>query len=231
MNFCKEFIASCLLFILMVLPIKLLAKSEIPLGDAYHGAKCVAAVGDFAVQVPGAPQAVGDGLREMLQTALFESNYFTVVDRMDSTGISAELLLSDSFMADPDALLQQEQMLPAEVLIYATLVFLEGGGAGVRVKIPWMPLSLGGAYYKAKATVELRAVDSSTGRVIAVSTINSTAESGKGSLGTTLFGIAMPVELEMFKNTPLELCIRDTIYRGVISLCKQIPTKFFRDTQ
>lgn len=201
---------------------------KIPLGDKYSGPKCVIAIGDFAVQVPGAPPQIGNGLREMLQTALFESNYFIVVDRMDTAGISAEQLLSDSFMANPDAILQQGKMDPAEVMVYGTLIALEGGGGGLRIKIPWMPINLGGTHYEAKATVELRVVDSATSRVIAVSRVDSTAESGKGSFGTTLKGIDIPVELEMFKNTPLELCIRDSIYRAIINLLQDMPANLFR---
>lgn len=228
MSIYKNITIFLFLIIFSMLSEKTWAEVNIPLGDKYSGPKCVIAVGDFAVQVPGAPQEIGNGLREMLQTALFESNYFIVVDRMDTAGISAEQLLSDSFMANPDAILQQGQMNPAEVLVYGTLITLEGGGAGLRVKIPWMPLNLGGTYYEAKVTVELRVVDSATSRVIAVSKVDGTADSGKGSLGTTFKGIELPVELEMFKNTPLELCIRDSIYRAIINLLQDMPANHFK---
>ena len=200
----------------------------VPIGREYQGPKCVITVADFALQVPGAPQEIGDGLREMLQTALFESNYFIVVDRLDSGGISAEQLLSDSFMADADAILQQGMMDPAEVLIYGTLISLEGGGAGLRVKMPWMPLNAGGKYYKAKASVELRAVDSASGRVVAAATVDSSAKSTQGELGGTFGGIDLPAELELFRNTPLELCIRDCIYRGVLDIVQKIPKELYR---
>jgi len=200
----------------------------IPLGKTYGGPKCAVTVADFAVQVPGAPQKIGDGLREMLQTALFESNYFTIVDRQDTKGISAEQLLAKSFMANADAILAQGgQMVPAEVLVYGTITNLEGGGHGLRLKMPWLPLSLGGTHYQAKVTIELRAVDAASGKVIAAAQSTSTATSGKGSFGTTFTGIDLPVELEMFANTPLELCIRDSIYRCVIKLCQTIPARYF----
>src|SRR3990172_8615623 len=108
-------------------------------------------------------------------------------------------------MADPDAVLQQGKMDPAEVLIYGTLISLEGGGAGLRVKMPWMPLNAGGKYYKAKAVVELRAVDAATGRIVSEATVDSSAKSGQGALGATFSGMDLPAELELFRNTPLEL--------------------------
>ncbi len=203
-------------------------ESVIPIGKDYQGPKCAAAVGDFALQIQGAPKAVGDGLREMLMTALFESNYFNVLDRIDTGGISAEQLLSDSFMADADSIIDDPGMIPAEVMIYGTLISVKGGGAGLRVKIPWAPLTLGGKYHEAKVIVEIRAIDNATGRIIFADLIEGTATSAGGSVGTVLKGIPLPVELEMFENTPLELCIRDSILRGVISLCGNIPREYLK---
>ena len=97
------------------------AADEIPMGPAYQGPKAMISVGDFTVQARGAPQEIGDGLREMLQTALFESNYFILVDRIDPCGISAEQFLSKSFMANADAILKQEKMEPAETVSYTHL--------------------------------------------------------------------------------------------------------------
>lgn len=195
---------------------------------SYQGPKCTLTVSDFAVEIPGAPQEIGDGLREMLQTALFQSNHFIVVDRQDVPSISAEQLLSDSFMADADAILLTGKMNPAEVLIYGSLVDLTGGGAGLRARMPWMPLTVGGSYANAEATILIRAVDAASGRVLAVSTVESSATSTRGSIGTTFRGIDMPIELEMFRNTPIELCIRDTIYRAVIDLTREIPPDYFK---
>jgi len=201
---------------------------EMAMGAAYEGPKCVIAVGDFTVQARGAPREVGDGLREMLQTALFESNRFVVVDRSDVAGISAEQLLSDSFMADPDAILQQGRMLPAEVLVYGAITALEGGGLGLRVKIPSAPARLGGSCHKAKVTIDVRVVDSASGRVIASQAVEGTALSGGGMVGTTARDTGLPTSLEMLQNTPLELAIRDCIHRAVIELCKSIPQSLFR---
>lgn len=205
-----------------------LAKEEIPIGPSYQGPKCIIAVGDFNVKAIGAPQEIGDGLREMLQTALFESNYFFVVDRLDTAGISAEQLLSESFISNPDVILQQGQMHPAEVLVYGALTTLEGGGLGLRLKLPGAPVKLGGTYHKAKVTIDIRVVDSASGRVIASRSICGTALSGRCMAGTILSETCLPFTLEIFKNTPLELAIRDCIYRAVISLCKTIPQPLFR---
>ena len=200
----------------------------IPIGKAYNGPKCVIAVGNFGVRVKGAPSELGDGLREMLMTALFESNYFVVVDRIDMKGLTAEQLLSDSFMSNPAAILQQGQMRPAELMIYGAIVAAEAGGAGLRVKIPWIPMKIGGKHHTAKVTINLRVVDSASSEVIATHSIEGKAYSGSGMVGASLGGPDIPVSLEAVKNTPVELAIRDCIYRSIITLCQTIPKSFFR---
>jgi len=130
-----------------------LESSEIPLGEKYHGPKCVIAVGDFGVRLKGAPEDLGDGLREMLMTALFESNHFVVVDRMDMGGLTAEQLLSSSFMANPDAILNEGEMRPAELMVYGAIIAAEAGGGGLRVKFPWVPMKVRGKHHHAKVMI------------------------------------------------------------------------------
>jgi len=49
--------------------------------ERYDGPKARIAVGDFQVKAAGATIEIGDGLREMLLTALFNSNRFIVLER------------------------------------------------------------------------------------------------------------------------------------------------------
>jgi curli biogenesis system outer membrane secretion channel CsgG len=208
-------------------PVFLVAE-DIPMGPDYQGPKCMIAVGDFTVRVLGAPLQIGDGLREMLQTALFESNHFIVMDRSDPAGISAEKLLSESFLSNPDAILQQGQMRPAEVLVYGAVTSLEGKGFGLRLKAPGTPIKLGGVCHEANVAMELHLVDSASGKLIAAQSVKGTALSGRGMLGTARHGTLLPLKLEIFQNTPLELAIRDCIYRAVINLCKMTPPYLFK---
>ncbi len=217
------------LICMTLLPYTLLAQAnEENFEFNYQGPKCVLTVGDFGVRLKGAPENLGDGLREMLMTALFESNYFVVVDRMDMKGLTAEQLLSDSFMSNPDAILSQGQMHPAELLVYGAIVAAEAGGGGARIKLPWIPMKVGGKHHLAKITINLRVVDSASGEVVATHFIDGTAHSGGASVGASVSGYDIPVSLEAVKNTPVELAIRDCIYRSVIKLCETIPKSFFK---
>src|SRR6056297_1867449 len=57
---------------------------------SYQGPRANIAVGDFMVKARGATMHIGDGLREMLESALFESLRFNVLDRLDPEGLKAE---------------------------------------------------------------------------------------------------------------------------------------------
>ncbi len=91
----------------------------------YAGPRGNIAVGDFQVKARGATRYIGDGLREMLETALFESQRFNVLDRLDPRGLTAEQTLSYSKMAAPGTEKLGRQMGVAEILIYGAVTEFE----------------------------------------------------------------------------------------------------------
>ena len=76
--------------------------------------------------------------------------------------------------------------------------------------------------------IDIRVVDAASGRLVAARRIAGSAASGQAVVGTKLGGTEMPVSLGAYKNTPMELAIRDCIYRAVIYVCNGLPRKYFR---
>jgi len=201
---------------------------SIPIGPSYHGPKSRITVKSFTIAMKNAPQELADGFKDMLETALFESNYFQVIDRDDVSGMSAEQLLSDEILKNPDAILKQKKVLPADILIYGAVTDFEGGGWGVVFKIPGAPVTTGGAYRKTRIRMQIRAVDAASGKVLFSDEIEGTAYGTMGMVGTVVSDIELPVQLTAIKNTPMELAVRDCIYRVVMKLCSAIPRSYFR---
>ncbi len=202
--------------------------STIPIGQSYHGPKSRAAIKSFVIAMKGAPPDIANGFKDMLETALFESNYFEVIDRADTSGLSAEQLLSDEILENPDAIINQKRATPADILIYGAVTDLEGGGWGIVFKIPGSPVVTGGAYRKTRISIEIRAVDSSTGDIIFAEKVHGTAYGGMGIAGASFGAGELPVELTMIRNTPMELAVRDCLYRTVLHLCRKIPRYYFK---
>lgn len=198
----------------------------------YNGPRANIAVGDFTVKARGATNYIGDGLREMLQSALFESNRFYVLDRLDPEGMAAEQQLSYSAMANPDAPKLGAQMDVAELLFYGTVTEFEAeaAGAGLNASAPNVPATGSVGTKTAHMAIDIRVVDAATGRLVAARRISGSAGSYKAVAGTTLFeGLeTMPVSLGVYKNTSMELAIRDCIYRSVIYAVYNLPAQYFK---
>ena len=214
---------------------------------SYTGPKANIAVGGFTVKARGAAQYIGDGMREMLETALFESLRFNVIDRPDVKGMTAKQMLSSFKMARPGSKKLGTQMDAAELLIYGTVTEFEAeaSGAGLEANLPSTQDSASAqtasGYIKRKnahMAIDIRVVDAASGRLVAARRISGTAAFGMASVSASAEGnlsdddikhkIQTPLRLRVFKNTPMEMAIRDCIYRAVIYSCYAIPKSYFR---
>jgi curli biogenesis system outer membrane secretion channel CsgG len=224
-------------------------EQEVPkhLDMSYAGPRANIAVGDFAVKARGATTYIGDGLREMLETALFESLRFNVLDRLDPKGLTAEQMLSYSKMARKDSKKLGRQMDVAELMIYGTVTEFEAeaSGAGLKADLPstWDSATVQTASGSVKGknahmAIDIRVVDTASGRLVAARRISGSAASGMATVGSNIEGtvssdsikhkIQTPLSLGVYKNTPMELAIRDCIYRAVIYSCDAVPPKYFK---
>lgn len=213
----------------------------------YQGPRANIAVGDFRVKARGGTQYIGDGLREMLATALFESLRFNVLDRLDPKGLTAEQKLSYSKMAAAGSPKLGRQMEVAELMMYGTVTEFESeaAGAGLKADVPttWDSAqikagsgSLRGK--KAHMAIDVRVVDVASGRLVAARRIAGSAASYMATFGLDFEGrvsshgrkhrLRTPASLGAFKNTPMELAIRDCIYRSVIYATQSVPQQYFK---
>jgi curli biogenesis system outer membrane secretion channel CsgG len=197
----------------------------------YEGPRANVAVSDFTVKASGAGQFIGDGLREMLTTALFESLRFNVAKRQDLETMTAEQRLSYSKMAAPGSPKLGGQMAVAELLVSGTVTEFEAeaSGAGVRGEMHRLPAEAAVEGKKAHVAIDIEVVDAATGFVVAARRIQGSAGSAKATAGSIAGGglTEMPFSLGVFRNTPVELAIRDCIYRAVIYLTDAVPPKYF----
>jgi curli biogenesis system outer membrane secretion channel CsgG len=198
----------------------------------YNGPKANIAVGDFTVKARGSSRYIGDGLREMLQTSLFESLRFNVLDRLDTQGMAAEQKLSYSKMAKRGSAKLGAQMEVAELLFYGTVTEFEAeaSGAGLKAALPGLPASAEVSGKNAHMAIDIRVVDTASGRLVGARRIAGSAASYKAAAGTRIGSGSgtMPISLGAYKNTPMELAIRDCIYRSVIYACKYLPGEYFK---
>jgi curli biogenesis system outer membrane secretion channel CsgG len=193
--------------------------------------KAAIAIGDFQVKAANAGQYVGDGLREMLLTALHGSGRFVVVERMDVKGLAAEQALSRSRMARPGDSVPEGQMDVADVMVYGAVTEFEPEvrGGGLSIGMPNVPLTLGMQAKSAHMAIDIRLVDVATGRVLATGRVAGAAQSTQATIGANLRtrGFNMPATLGGFSNTPMEQAIRECIEKATGYIVQSMPTAYF----
>ncbi len=167
------------------------------------------------------PQALGEGLADMLVTALAQTGCFKVLEREALKEIQEELQMLG---------IQPKQTLKgADFLIIGSITALElnasgMGGGGVVIPLPIGGLGIKAGKSKAHIGLDIRIVRVRDAEILTAKTVEGKSERWKfglgagGLLGTTIAG----GWFEAFKNTPLEEATRDLIARAVTLIINEV---------
>lgn len=199
--------------------------------ERYDGPKARIAVGDFQVKAAGATIEIGDGLREMLLTALFNSNRFIVLERQAVQDVMLEQDLGASGRVRRATAAPIGVLEGAELLVYGVVSEFKMDASGKRIGfgLPRLPFSLGGGVKNAYLAIDLRVVDTGTGRILNATRVEGKAADSDVSIGTRIGGgkTVMPISLGSYQGTSMEKAIRVCIDRAVQHLCRRTPDQFF----
>jgi len=203
----------------------------------YSGPKARIAVADFDVKAAKATGEIGSGLREMLVTALINSNRFSVLERQALSAVMQEQELSSSGAAQPGAGAQRGKIKTADLIITAAVTEFEpqasggragiGGGGGIGSGI--LGGALGGGLNKAHMALDIRIVDTSTSEVLAATREQGQATDIAGGIGIGFLGSwALGGGLSAYANTPMEKAIRSCIIEAVRYISGAIPADYYK---
>lgn len=204
----------------------------------YSGPKARVAVADFDVKAAKATGEIGSGLREMLITALLNSNRFSVLERQALAAVMQEQELSASGAAQAGAGgPQRGKIKTADLIVTAAVTEFEpqasggsagiGGGGGVGSGI--LGGLLGAALNKAHMALDIRIVDTSSSEVLAATRIQGQASDVAGGLMVGFFGSwALGGGLSAYANTPMEKAIRICIIEAVRYISQTIPANYYK---
>jgi len=203
----------------------------------YSGPKARIAVADFDVKAAKATFEIGSGLREMLVTALINSNRFSVVERQALSAVMQEQELSASGAAQPGSGPQRGKIKAADLVVTAAVTEFEpqasggragiGGGGGVGSGI--LGGLLGAALNKAHMALDIRIVDTSTSEVLAATRVQGQASDiAGGVMAGFLGGWGLGGGLSAYSNTPMEKAIRICIIEAVRYISQTIPANYYK---
>ena len=193
--------------------------------EAYDGPKARIAVAVFEDKTSSKglynPE-FGRGMRDMLSTALFQTNRYIVLEREKLKEVKEEKKHRKTTLEIEDA----------DIVIVAAITGFEpkagGGDTNAEVLGPLKSLLGGftGSLNQAYVAMNLRFIDVDTGRIIAATNVEGKATSFSGDVGG--IGGKLSGNLNVFAKGPMEAAIRKMIKAAVNEVVQKTPETYYR---
>lgn len=183
-------------------------------GPPYRGLKHAVAVRDFENEAGWSGQwKLGSNLSLMLETALFDTGRFVLVEREQLEGVLLEQdLAASGRAATQQGVARTGQLRPAKYIASGAVVEIEdaqsGGDTGVRIR--GVRVGLGGR--QGRIAIIAKLIDTSTGEVVASRRIVGTPSGAR--VRVDYAGTDLGVDLAGFSQTPLGQAAQDCINKA-----------------
>ncbi|MBA4386716.1 MAG: hypothetical protein C0404_01975 [Verrucomicrobia bacterium] len=164
---------------------------------------------------------LGNNLSIMLESALYDTGRFVVVERKDLGEVLKEQDLVTSGRAAPAKQVAKTGLVrPARYLAGGSITVVEEGQSGGNAGISFGGVSLGGGKSKAQITIIAKLIDTTTSQVVKKQSI--TGKSGSVSLNVGLNFKGVSTELGGFAKTPLGEAAQDCINQAALFFAKEM---------
>lgn len=170
---------------------------------------------------------IGEGMREMLVTALFRTKRFAVLERalldeiLREQDLGASGRVQSGTEAGSGGILGADLIITGAVTEFVTDALTVKGGAEVA------GTQVDGSMNKGYVGLDIRIIDARTSEVVAAVFVQGRASS-YGLEADPGEEAKLPVSLSIFARTPAERAIRNAIKKAVDEIVSQTPRDFFR---
>ncbi len=188
------------------------AKNALP---EYHGVKNAIGVIEFENKNNFFPESqMSQNFRLMLESALFATNRFVIVEREKLDTVMQEQDLQASGRAARAAnVAQTGKLRSARFLATGSIVEatadVQGDGGGLNIR----GIRIGGSAAKAKVVVVVKLIDTTSGQLVANERISGLA--GRSSINLGYVGHGVGGNVNSFAKTPLGEAVQDCINQAV----------------
>jgi curli biogenesis system outer membrane secretion channel CsgG len=211
----------------------------------YDGPKARLAVVKFVNKTAEGGEELGDGMADMLTTALFHTNRYLLLDRTDLQGVIDEQDLAASGRVAVSTGAAMGEIEGAELLVFGAVTEFKkdhigaGGiilgalslGASIAIATANRDAPVGLVTYKESyVAMDLKIVDAATGRVVYAGTVAGTYnQMGGGLVGGVGGGASrVPVGLGGFVGTGADEAIRKCVDAAVGDIVAHTPADYYR---
>ncbi len=194
--------------------------AKMNLGD-YKGLKQAIGCKDFSNEAGWSGQwEIGRNLTIMLESALFDSGRFVIVEREKLGDVLGEQDLAASGRAAKSKVAKTGLIRSARYIASGAVTEVSenqsGGGAGIAFK----GIRLGGGKSEAQITVIVKLIDTTTGEIVAKETVVGKAGNTRLNVGVSVGGLN--TDMGGFKKTPLGQAAQDCIVKASEFIAKKM---------
>jgi curli biogenesis system outer membrane secretion channel CsgG len=206
--------------------------------EPYNGPKARIAVARFENKSADSrnwwnPQ-IGDGMADMLTTALVNSGRYIVLERQNLDSVLAEQDLGASGRVREDTAAAIGEIEGAELLVVAAVTEFEGNAGGTSGSFGGIGGgvlgAIAGGTRSAHMAIDLRVVDSRTSRILAATSVEGEAQDFDvgGALAGYTGSVGLGGALSSWENTPREKALRQVIGAAVDYVISVTPDRMMR---
>lgn len=201
--------------------------------EAYNGPKARIAVSRFSDRTGKGwwTGQIGDGMADMLTTALFNSNRYIVLERQTLQDVMSEQDLGASGRIQKDTAAPIGKIEGAELLVTGAVTEYDPGSSGIGGGLGGAGRVVGGilgGIKKSHIAIDLRVVDTRTSRIVAATTVEGSATDVSGLGG--LAGGSLGGGLGAWHNQPIEKALRIALGAAVDFIASKTPAKYYHYT-
>ncbi len=174
---------------------------------------------------------ISGGVKDMLTSELVACEKFIIYERENLGDIMAEQQLSSSAAANPKTKIAAGQLEGVELFVYGSLTEFDATSDAGEVTVPipafgkTFDANIG--YKKARGAMDLRIVDTRTGRIVAVTTVKGSSTSMRLGGYSQESGTSLPTTLQGYSNTPVEAALRKMVKEAVKYIIKKTPQEYY----
>src|SRR5262245_38198424 len=206
--------------------------------ESYDGPKARVAVSQFKDKTGKGwwTGAIGDGMADMLATALFHSDRYIVLERQQVGDVLKEQDLATAGRIKKGTEAPTGEIEGAELLITGAVTEFEGAQSGVGGGVGGIGGTAGrilggiaGGIKNAHMAIDVRVVDTKTSRIVAATSIEGKATDFAlgGALAGAGAGGALGGALGGWSKTPTEKALRICIQEAVKFIVSKTPQSYY----
>jgi curli biogenesis system outer membrane secretion channel CsgG len=166
----------------------------------------------------GASWDIGEGMAEMITTALLDTGKFRVLERQQINDVIGEQDLGDSGRVDPGTAARIGKILGAQYLLYGTVNEFEYSKGGEQGGVRIGGIRVGAGTARARIGMDVRIVDAVTGEILF--STRSAADASRTGFKVGYSGSDFGANLGAFQKTPLGEATRKAIEDAVAKLAR-----------